>query len=1301
MNKIISLALLLLLNASVFSQLVDYEVKIVQIMATADNNDGFGISQDPTWYFWFKDNGTNGASMTGWVPSGCFHLEDNNYGQWFNGVPDNGPALPFTWGVITGADATQIQTETEGYEKDCSNNCSYDNGCICIFGVCALDDDNHDTRANSGNIDFMLAPPCQWNTYTIVNDDYYAEIEIQWSFSALDPGEIDGEQYVCFGGDPIELGSVLDGDAAVSNWVTYQWQESVGCTGAFVDILGAVNATYDPPLGTIQSTCYRRKVVTPCDEAISNEIIIGIEVPSIAATSVTASPILLCGAGNVTLSVNGGSLGSNADWYWYDNDPNANGNLLGIGDPITFNATTTSTYYVRAEGNCSVTPAVSKTVVVEVPSNAPTTLTPSLTTICQGDDVDLSTTGGVLGTNALYTWYDQDPGVGSPLPIHTSSIPTYTGLSPVQTTTYYVRIEGCNITNHAFTTVVVNVPSIDPIGVNATNSTVCPNDLVSLTVNGGSLGDGANWYWYESGCGAGVSIGTGITINVNPSVTTNYFVRAEGTCGMSNCANMTIVVDEESNFPVSIVATTPSVCPGDATILTVVGGSLGTNADWKWYSGACGGLLVGSGATISVNPGATTDYYVRAEGSCNTTACVSTTINVNAISTIATGVTSSDNNICSGAPVTLTVNGGTLGIGGTWEWYTSSCGGVYVGSGNTLNVTPATTTTYYARAEGDCNITGCVNTTVIVLPSSILPTSITVSNPNVCPGGSTDLTVVGGALVAGDNWTWYETGCGAGATLGTGNTINVSPTAQTEYFVRGEGTCGFTNCASITVNTSDVSVEPTSIVATNTALCIGQTTVLSVSGGSLGTNATWKWYSSSCGSGLVGSGNSISVAPSATTTYYVRGEGTCGDSPCTSITIDVGAGVDAPTAANLSIDNICPGQETELSVVGNTLPPDYVWVWYTGACGAVPVGVGTSLEVSPTETETYFVRAVGTCGATACTNVVVNVQNGSVAATGITASNNDFCAGNSTSLSVQGGLLSAGAEWVWYENSCGGVPIGTGSPITLFPENPATYYVRAEGGVCGNTECASVFISVIETIVHCNPFDSLCGIGYPISLSGGEPDGGSYTGLGISNGIFYPEIVGEGTHTITYVYTNPVSNCTESVDKEIVITPSDLTAELVMEDLPCSQGGVTLSVNVKNEKGFLAYDWSNGSYAEVNNYVEEGVHFVVVKDDDGCMAKSDEITVGAEMECIEIPNTFTPNGDNKNDTWNLDFTEFGEAELIVFSKWGRKVFETTALEVHWDGTGKTGAKLPTGVYYYVLKLNRGDRKQNGSITLLR
>lgn len=66
-----------------------------------------------------------------------------------------------------------------------------------------------------------------------------------------------------------------------------------------------------------------------------------------------------------------------------------------------------------------------------------------------------------------------------------------------------------------------------------------------------------------------------------------------------------------------------SFCDGTTTMLAVVGGVLGTGADWFWYEGSCGGTPLGSGPSVSVTP--TTgvhQYFVRAEGICNFSDCV-------------------------------------------------------------------------------------------------------------------------------------------------------------------------------------------------------------------------------------------------------------------------------------------------------------------------------------------------------------------------------------------------------------------------------------------------------------------------------------------------------------------------------------------------------------------------------------------------------------------------------------------------------------------------------------------------------
>lgn len=90
-----------------------------------------------------------------------------------------------------------------------------------------------------------------------------------------------------------------------------------------------------------------------------------------------------------------------------------------------------------------------------------------------------------------------------------------------------------------------------------------------------------------------------------------------------------------------------------------------------------------------------------------------------------TGITSSDYNtthqanvICYGASTTLTA----AGVSGTVYWYTGSCGGTQVGTGNTLTVSPTVTTTYYARNYNNNLFSdGCSSITVVVRPQLVAP----------------------------------------------------------------------------------------------------------------------------------------------------------------------------------------------------------------------------------------------------------------------------------------------------------------------------------------------------------------------------------------------------------------------------------------------------------------------------------------------------------------------------------------------------------------------------------------------------
>lgn len=105
---------------------------------------------------------------------------------------------------------------------------------------------------------------------------------------------------------------------------------------------------------------------------------------------------------------------------------------------------------------------------------------------------------------------------------------------------------------------------------------------------------------------------------------------------------------------------------------------------------------------------------------------------------------------------------------------------------------------------------------------------------------------------------------------------------------------------------------------------------------------------------------------------------------------------------------------------------------------------------------------------------------------------------------------------------------------------------------------------------------------------------------------------------------------------------------------------------------------------------KEKVRVVVLSSD--CSSKS-----------IYIPNTFTPNGDGKNDVLRVRANYLKNMYFAVYDRWGERVFETNDISTSWDGNFK-GMPADSGVYGWYLK---GTCKQleeielKGNVTIIR
>ncbi|MGG9972831.1 beta strand repeat-containing protein, partial [Ferruginibacter sp. SUN002] len=347
------------------------------------------------------------------------------------------------------------------------------------------------------------------------------------------------------------------------------------------------------------------------------------------------------------------------------------------------------------------------------------------------------------------------------------------------------------------------------------------------------------------------------------------------------------------------------------------------------------------------------------------------------------------------------------------------------------------------------------------------------------------------------NYVWSVTGtAGTDYNITSGGIGSGSNTVTLNWLTAGNKTVtvGYTSagCASttpasnsLTINT--VSTAATNVSATSTSLCSGtNTTTLSQTGGTLGTGASWKWYSDASYTTLVGTGTGspgtlvLNNLSAASTTYYVRAESSTG-SPCTAnvgdntksvtVTVTTGSSVAGQTLGATST-TICSGTSTTLSQTGGTLASGASWKWYTNSAFTTPVpvnntgsGLDGTLSVSPTTTTTYYVRAEG--GSAPCTapvgnnaiSVTVNVVS-AIVLNSYQLSGAGYVVGQTpTDLSVN--VIGTGPTYQWYSspNPDGSDPTlievgGDGSTYTPPTDVEGTTYYYCE--IYGESPCGMV-----------------------------------------------------------------------------------------------------------------------------------------------------------------------------------------------------------------------------------------------------
>ncbi len=210
-----------------------------------------------------------------------------------------------------------------------------------------------------------------------------------------------------------------------------------------------------------------------------------------------------------------------------------------------------------------------------------------------------------------------------------------------------------------------------------------------------------------------------------------------------------------------------------------------------------------------------------------------------------------------------------------------------------------------------------------------------------------------------------------------------------------------------------------------------------------------------------------------------------------------------------------------------------------------------------------------------------------------------------------------------------------------------------------------------------------------------------------AGGVFNPSVERVGTHTITCYNVVKATQCADTIIKTIIVEP--VAAISAGQGQIILAGGQTKLKATSSSGNNLTYSWSPSkglSDANILNpiaapLVDTKYTLTITSTTDSVSCPvSDTVTVKVLLAPI-IPNTFTPNGDRINDTWQIKYLDsYPGCTVNVYDRNGAVVFSSIGYGIPWDGRFNN-INLPGGTYYYIIDPKNGRSKISGSITIIR
>ncbi len=140
------------------------------------------------------------------------------------------------------------------------------------------------------------------------------------------------------------------------------------------------------------------------------------------------------------------------------------------------------------------------------------------------------------------------------------------------------------------------------------------------------------------------------------------------------------------------------------------------------------------------------------------------------------------------------------------------------------------------------------------------------------------------------------------------------------------------------------------------------------------------------------------------------------------------------------------------------------------------------------------------------------------------------------------------------------------------------------------------------------------------------------------------------------------------------------------------------------------WDFGNNSTDSSTNptsvYTQPGTYTIslTVENADGCIDTFSKKLATEDKATIYAPDAFSPNGDTKNDTWELRGINIVKLDVKVFNRWGEYVFNSDSFDIQWNGKAGDNIDYPQGTYVYLIEaatITGEVIKKKGTVSITR